>query len=373
VPSRLAGRILYDVVAGGPGFIAVGGGSRGRNAARPEALIWVSDRGRRWQSVPLFGDAAEGTIRAITQTTDGYVAVGDGRAGAAVWRSTDGLGWQRVPHAEVFDGAVMFDVADGPAGLLAVGCQGGIDCATSRAWRSSDGVDWESLDSPPPGLPLAIAATDAGYLVSGRQPPGAQPMLVSSSDGQSWQPGTGLPAGPAGLAALGAFEGALAGGSSAESGASRALLLRSGGGTAWQSIGHQSFRGTDFADIAATTSGVLLLGSRTQRAEGEQRRRPVALWSEDLASFRPTPFPAASLRAGGEVNAAAFSANGSLIVAVGATNRPLPTIWFSRMATPRAASDQRADDGEASADQLVSPAPDSPAASGPASSEAPAG
>ena len=173
MPARPAGWILNDVIVGGPGFIAVGGGSPGRARSVPRALIWVSDAGRAWQSVPLFGDAAEGTIRAIAPTESGFVAVGEGPEGAAVWSSSDGIGWQRIPHADVFAGSVMVDVANGPAGLVAVGCEGGIDCATSRSWRSADGITWEALASPPPGLPLAIEATEDGYLVAGQQAPAA--------------------------------------------------------------------------------------------------------------------------------------------------------------------------------------------------------
>lgn len=342
MPRRRAGWSLNDVIAGGPGFIAVGGGSQGRARSTPEALVWLSDaRGRAWQAAPLFGDAADGIIRGITATADGYVAVGDGPDGGAIWRSADGIGWQRQAHDPAFDSSSITDVADGPAGLIAVGCQGDVDCATSRGWRSTDGgATWASLDSPPPGLAQAIAATDDGYLVAGQSSTDGNPMLVSSTDGQAWEPATGLPGGPAGLAALGAFGDTLAGGDSTESGADRALLLRSADGSAWQSVGHRSFRAADIAAIAGGESGVLLVGSRDQRVAGRLRSRPLALWSADLARFRVTPFPAQSTRAGGEVNAATFSPDGTFVVAVGATARPVPTVWVNRLVPQPARGDQ---------------------------------
>jgi hypothetical protein len=274
-------------------------------------------------------------MRAITTAPNGFVVVGEASSGAAVWTSTDGIGWQRLPHSPAFDESVMLDVANGPAGLVAIGCQGTIECATSRAWRSTDGVTWESLDSPPPGLPLAIEATGDGYLVAGQQPPGAVPMIASSSDGATWEPAQGLPPGPAGLAALGMLGEALAGGSTTESGADRALLLRSSDGSAWQAVGHRSFRAADFADMASSADGVILAGTRTQRAGRNLRTRPLAIWSADLQRFRTTPFPAQSLRTGGEINAAAFSPDDEVLVAVGATARPVPTVWVSRMAVPQ--------------------------------------
>jgi hypothetical protein len=357
MPRRRAGWTLYDVIAGGPGFIAVGGGSQGRARSAPEAIVWLSDaRGRAWQEAPLFGDAVEGTMRGITATADGYVAVGDGPDGGAIWRSTDGIGWQRVAHDPAFDSSSIADVADGPAGLIAVGCEGDVDCGTSRAWRSTDGgATWESLSTPPPGLAQAIAATDSGYLVAGQSSANADPMVVSSADGQAWEPATGLPGGPAGLAAVGAYGDALAGGSSAESGAARALLLRSADGSAWQSVGHRRFRNADITAIAGGDHGVFVLGSRSQRVDGRLRSRPLALWSADLARFRTTPFPGQSLRAGGEVNAATFSADGSFVVAVGGTARPVPTVWVNRLVEPPARGDettgQPAEATEAPSDQ----------------------
>jgi hypothetical protein len=271
----------------------------------------------------------------------------------------------------------MLDVANGPAGLVAIGCQGTIECATSRAWRSTDGVTWESLDNPPPGLPLAIEATEDGYLVAGQQPPGAVPMIASSADGTTWEAAQGLPPGPAGLAALGMLGDALAGGSTTESGADRALLLRSADGSAWQQVGHRSFRAADFGDMASNADGVVLVGTRTQRAGRNLRTRPLAIWSADLQRFRTILFPAQSLRAGGEINAAAFSPDGDLIVAVGATARPVPTVWFSRMAVPEAP--QRQGQGERSGRDRggrsrprASEATDTPAAETTSPTQAPA-
>ncbi len=56
-PSAPTDLELWDVIAGGPGFIAVGGGfEAGKEVGT--AAIWVSEDGWAWQSVALLGDAA---------------------------------------------------------------------------------------------------------------------------------------------------------------------------------------------------------------------------------------------------------------------------------------------------------------------------
>jgi hypothetical protein len=336
-PAPRAGWTINDVIAGGPGFIAVGGGTRARPGSRPEALVWVSDDGRTWQAAPLFGTATEGIMRGITATADGFVAVGNAPEGAAVWRSPEGIAWERVPHLPVFDQATMFDVASGPAGLVAVGCQAVTECASGVSWRSTDGLTWELLEGAP-AVFVAIEAGAEGYLASGQLRSDSSPLVASSADGATWQGGQGMPAGPASLPALGAFQAlALAGGSRAEGSAGRSVpvLMRSEDGHSWQALRRPRQANAELTDIAASAELVVLSGSRTQRRDGEATSLPFTLWRRDLGTFQPIRFPARSLRAGGSVNATAFSEDGSLIVAVGATDRPAPAVWFSRVTEAR--------------------------------------
>ena len=76
----------------------------------------------------------------VTVGGPGLVAVGydQGREAAAVWTSSDGRGWERVPHDEaVFggdDGQAMGSVTAGGPGLVAVGHDEGRQAAA--VWTS---------------------------------------------------------------------------------------------------------------------------------------------------------------------------------------------------------------------------------------------
>ena len=67
-------------------------------------------------------------MRGVTGTGQDLVAVGVSGEGKAVWTSTDGITWSRVPHDEdVFGGAAglgMQSVTVRGQGLVAVGSDG---------------------------------------------------------------------------------------------------------------------------------------------------------------------------------------------------------------------------------------------------------
>ncbi len=185
VPFAPAGVELWDVVAGGPGFVAVGGGfAEGDETST--AVIWVSDDGRAWQSVPLFGEAATGVPRAVTATADGFVAVGSGCCPdeAAVWLSPDGLAWERLPASPSLEGSAMLDVAATADGIVAVGCRAELECFTGLAWNSADGRTWsDPVDLDEVGPPAACRRCHRGrrararirQRLRGRCPAGPQP------------------------------------------------------------------------------------------------------------------------------------------------------------------------------------------------------
>ena len=194
VPFAPAGIELWDVVVGGPGYVAVGGGFVAE-AETSTAVIWVSDDGRTWQSVPLFGQAATGVPRAVTATPDGLVAVGSGCCPdeAAVWLSADGLAWERLPASPSLEGSAMLDVTATPEGLVAVGCSAQLECLSGLSWTSPDGRTWSdpvALDAVDL-LPLAVAATEAGILALGSGSAyGDAARLALSSDGTTWSGAT---------------------------------------------------------------------------------------------------------------------------------------------------------------------------------------
>ena len=118
---------MESVTIGGPGLVAVG-----VDSGLYASAVWTSTDGLVWQRVPhdgaVFGDGDNKQwMRSVTVGGPGLVAVGwdDGRQAAAVWTSVDGITWQRVPHDEtVFGGDFLQDmssVAAGGPGLVAVG------------------------------------------------------------------------------------------------------------------------------------------------------------------------------------------------------------------------------------------------------------
>ena len=171
-PKGGQGLRVFDIIEGGPGYIAVGGGTP--TGLDHQALVWLSDDGVRWQAQPLFGEAAVGTMRGVAALPDGgFVAVGhdfepetvrDELVHALVWHSSDGYGWQRVPADDSFPGSMMWDITSTPEGVAAAGCLAGFHCEIGRVWTSVDGLTWELTDDIPMA-PYDIAANTAGDLV----------------------------------------------------------------------------------------------------------------------------------------------------------------------------------------------------------------
>ena len=99
---------MNSVVAGGPGLVAVGYNSGG-------AAVWTSTDGLIWERVPQ-----RGRLRRLRHDLGGGGGSGPGRRRLrrpevrAVWTSTDGLAWERVPYDEaVFGGSVAMQLGGG--------------------------------------------------------------------------------------------------------------------------------------------------------------------------------------------------------------------------------------------------------------------
>jgi hypothetical protein len=147
-------REMTSVTAGGPGLVAVGDDWSG---GRGVAAVWTSTDGRVWSRVPhdeaVFGGSDGQGMASVTVGGPGLVAVGDdwsgGRGVAAVWTSTDGRVWSRVPHDEaVFGGPGdqgMASVTAGGPGLVAVGEARSDDGGVAAVWTSTDGRVWSRV------------------------------------------------------------------------------------------------------------------------------------------------------------------------------------------------------------------------------------
>ncbi len=237
-------QVITDVVAAGPGLVAVGIVDHSYvdwirwPELRPEpvggrddldAAIWTSPDGVTWQLVadpdavfsgtgdgssPVAGDQA---MEAVAIGEGRIVAVGSAHEDAAVWVSTDGTSWQRIPHDdEVFGGPSaqwMHDVTYTGDRFVAVGSEldGGDDNMIGAVWTSEDGLAWAKIANgaevfgPDPATDnhmyiTAVTGTPDGLVAAGiaacvpfrdfrcDADPADMPMpLWSSRDGLEWE------------------------------------------------------------------------------------------------------------------------------------------------------------------------------------------
>lgn len=169
VPSR-----LHAVVAGGPGFVAVGNANPS-NAGLPDvdpphAAVWISSDGRAWERLPDEAAFRLARMSAIAERDGLLVAAGAAREGEddvpAIWRSSDGRRWSRIELSSS-SGAIE-DIAAGADGFVAVGSSGRTGLLAT-AWRSADGLSWEPETIDPTGGSAAtsVAVNPAGLVAIG--------------------------------------------------------------------------------------------------------------------------------------------------------------------------------------------------------------
>jgi hypothetical protein len=172
--------------------------------------------GETWATMDIPAYSAGGLIEAVA--FDGVNFVGVGRGGCVpdfndptncyggAWTATPGDAWIRTPDQPGLEVGLtvptsgpekgIFDVAMGPAGLVAIGQA--YDDIGSAVWRSPDGKTWERfadvLGPRPSSLRLsAIAAGPQGYVIvgyvidSGSGPvASARAAAWASPDGLTW-------------------------------------------------------------------------------------------------------------------------------------------------------------------------------------------
>lgn len=140
------------VTAGGPGWIAVGGDGHGNGA------IWVSEDGVDWTGVHdddlLAADGSQVRLWDVTMGGPGLVAVGfigfEGTESerSAIWVSTDGFDWERLPDDTIDHGALFRIVRDEKSARLMVISRPTLTTPDWMAWVSSDGINWSPATLP---------------------------------------------------------------------------------------------------------------------------------------------------------------------------------------------------------------------------------
>ena len=190
---------IHDVVAGGPGLIAVGDTNLAGEGWNAE--IWVSTDGDVWDRLEEPGAGLSGAgdqlLNVVEAGPDDLVAAGFDSAGdmgrdAAVWTSSDGLTWTQVGDRGVLGGPndqEIHGLARVGTGWVAGGWThpepGDKDAAI---WASEDGVTWVPREDAGAGLggPGAqqvetVAASGSVVIAIG-----AESGLDAGTDGMVW-------------------------------------------------------------------------------------------------------------------------------------------------------------------------------------------
>jgi hypothetical protein len=149
---------MWSVTAGGPGLVAVGSDKLiGEWTAEWTAAVWTSTDGITWTRVPndpaIFGGGGRPRMDCVTADGPGLIAVGSDGAGgnwdAAVWTSPDGLTWTELPSDDAGlnnpNNQLMLNMTVGGPGLVAVGYDGPWDDLDAAVWTSTDGLAWTQV------------------------------------------------------------------------------------------------------------------------------------------------------------------------------------------------------------------------------------
>ena len=159
-PEDVQGEIPNDVVAGGPGFVAVGrsypSGDMAFDERQLTPAIWTSVDGAIWELAADLAALGPAELRAVASGPDGWLL--------AVGSDMRGIGPDEEP----------------PTGV--------------GMWRSSDGIRWEAAPAPDgANFFMDVIGTDEGWLVAGWGESGG-PTIFTSNDLETWT-ATRLPGG----------------------------------------------------------------------------------------------------------------------------------------------------------------------------------
>jgi hypothetical protein len=190
---------ITALVDEGDGWVA--GGYLGTFAGPLRAAFWHSNDGSRWLRVPDAAGFEDSRVNAFASLGDRLVAVGgtgtyNARTGGAAWTSDDGgWTWQRAPSSADLQAGVLWGVAPGGPGLVAVGSDP--DDRKAIAWTSTDGDVWTRVPDAPAleNFGLKIRMQDVarvgdeliagGHILFGTQYPSG--AIWHSTDGITWQ------------------------------------------------------------------------------------------------------------------------------------------------------------------------------------------
>jgi hypothetical protein len=291
-----------------------------------------------WESEFVFMEPhGLGPIKGLISGGPGFVMWSDeagGRPGFVI--SSDGASWEQIDSTVT--GRTLLDVVAGQGGLVGLANRGG---AAIERWVSSDGRTWsESATSGFHGSPMALLATNAGYVAAAINGGGCGLFVWMSTDALTWTdagPGAAGPstcvgragqtipavdqlvAGSDGLLALGTLAGGLP------------VIWASTDGHTWR-LGQPPATGR-IEHVAAHGSGYVAVGE-----DGSTPAGAAAWTSSDGLTWTAAP-PQASFLAATMTNVVVL-ADGSL-ASVGSETRPTGGTQFAAWTSVDAVTWQR--------------------------------
>ena len=336
---------MLSVIAGGPGFVAVGRAVTGMPPYQ-EATVWTSTDGIEWSRLPhdpaAFGSERFQGMSDVTLGGPGLVAVGwsarftdRDSAGfsdriAGVWTSSDGITWSRVSRDDpAFAGENaprLNAITAGGPGLVAVGDALSDGDGSAAVMVSPDGVTWERIPHDEevfggegnqtmravvaggPGL-VAVGIDDIGLdgdAAVWTSPDGftwtrvPHDDAVFGGDGSHWI--NSITVGGPGLVAVGGDNG-------------NGAIWTSRDGIAWSRVPNNSeiLGGRNMTDVTAGPTGLVIVGDTFMR-----RSNNAAVWtSTDGMIWTRVPDDEAVFGGDGSLAMRAVTAGGPGLVAVG--------------------------------------------------------
>jgi hypothetical protein len=329
LPDGLPAGELYSVIAGGPGFIAVGVGRPDDGGSFQPSILTSAD-GVAWATVDLGGVGSPGALNDVVAFPGGYAAVGGGGGpdgtDAVALVSADGLGWQAAKDRDL-KGTQLVGVTAWADGLFAVGCTGNDLCAPI-GFTSPDGLAWTRVPVPGEFAPDSVVAADGLLVVVGRSGIADEsgPVISTTTDLARWTERAMKFGGSLGEAEVQGKHIVVAGGlEDFLTGASNGVVVYSpDGGKRWVQLPDTTPPDSWFEGIS-TAGPTIAFGWQTT-ADGV--RHPAA-WITRVGADWQRVRPAAGAKGEGMIHDFVSPAGGSGGIAVGETGSAAvaPAIW----------------------------------------------
>lgn len=190
---------LVDVVAAGPGLVAVGY----RSWETPtQSTVWTSPDGVTWTEVPAPGDFDLGRMTSVASGSNGLVAVGrpseGARVGASFWVSRDGFAWAAVHDPRGFENRDMTSIVAWRGRYFA---GGSLNRGRPGVVSSNDGLAWVTSWEDPvkagtQGSSRAATSVSALGIYAGGLAAAVDEFtgvsIRYSNDGAAWRTGDAL-------------------------------------------------------------------------------------------------------------------------------------------------------------------------------------